>query len=134
MQIILKKFFAAFYEGLLMSISSFLRDPMGVKRPVYHTYSETFTQRTPTGSLKSVVWSFGFPIIFLLGFSSLLVTKLNLNGTIHYADLTSITFIFLLKIHLSIFQSNTQVYLIKAIILISDIVLHQCIPPVQWVS
>lgn len=101
-----------------MSISSSLRDPMGVKRPVYHTYSETFTQRTPTGSFKSVLWSFGFPIIFLLGFSSSLVTKLNLNGAIRYADLT-ITFIFLLKIHLSIFQSNTQVYLIKAIILIS---------------
>ena len=101
-----------------MSISSFLIDPMRVKRPVYHTYSKTFAQRKLTGSFKSAVRSFGFPIIFLLGFSSSLVTKLNLNGAIRYADLT-ITFIFLLKIHLSIFQSNTQVYLIKAIILIS---------------
>ena len=99
-----------------MSISSFLIDPMRVKRPVYHTYSKTFAQSKLTGSFKSAVRSFGFPIIFLLGFSSSLVTKLNLNGTIRYADST-ITVIFLLKMHLSIFQSNSQVYLIKAVII-----------------
>ena len=98
-----------------MSISSFLIDPMRVKRPVYHTHSKTFAQRKLTGSFKSAVRSFGFPI-FLLGFSSSLVTKLNLNGTIRYADLTIIV-IFLLKMHLSIFQSNSQVYLIKAVII-----------------
>ena len=90
-----------------------LRNLMELKWPTCHTlYSKSSAQCTPTGLLRSVVRWLGFPM-FIVGSSSAVVTK-----TICYADLTSIAFIFCIK-YISFFQWNTQVYLIKEIILTS---------------